>query len=308
MIVSSTHTQADAGSRETLLPTSSRRGSLIVVGTGIKSVSHLTTETRVAIESAERLFYLVADPVTIHWLRRQNPTAESLFRFYARGKDRLQTYLQMVEHVVSAVRSGQNVCVAFYGHPGVFSFPPHEAIRRVRAEGHLAKMLPGISSEDCLLADFGLDPGTFGCQSFEASDFLINHRVYDDTSLLILWQIGVIGVSSLPTRACSRRGLRALVAALRNKYQGSHEVLIYEAPVHLVVKPKVIRCALTDLASSNVTPISTLCIPPNSPRPSDEVLYDYLFRVRKPKPQKVRARVPARGAHESVSRGSSAQL
>ena len=163
-----------------------------------------------AVESASKLFYLVADPVTAHWL----------------------TYLQMVEHIMRAVRSGKDVCVAFYGHPGVFSFPPHQALRIAKAEGYMAKMLPGISSEDCLMADLGLDPSTSGCQSFEGSDFLINHRRYDDTSLLVLWQIGEIGQSALPMRNCDRRPLRVLTSRLEERYSASHKVKIYEAAIH----------------------------------------------------------------------------
>jgi len=31
-------------------------------------------------------------------------------------------------------------------------------------------MLPGISAEDCLVADLGIDPASSGCQSYEAND------------------------------------------------------------------------------------------------------------------------------------------
>ena len=54
----------------------------------------------------------------------------------------------------------------------VFVQPSHESIAIARLEGFSARMLPGISAEDCLFADIGLDPGKDGCQSFEATDFL----------------------------------------------------------------------------------------------------------------------------------------
>jgi precorrin-6B methylase 1 len=254
-----------------------KKGALTIVGTGIKAVSHLTVEARLAVQSAEKLFYLVADPVTAHWLEKQNPSAESLFRFYGRRKDRTTTYLQMVRHVLRVVRRGRSVCVAFYGHPGVFAFPPHEAARRAKAEGYRVRMLPGISAEDCLIADVGLDPGRTGCQSFEASDFLINHRRFDDTSLLILWQIGVIGERALPSDNCNREALRVLVDRLCESYAPSHRVIVYESAVHLAARSKVLRIPLSDLPNSPVTAISTLCIPPNAPRPSDEALYRRLF-------------------------------
>jgi len=41
-------------------------------------------------------------------------------------------------------------------------------------------MLPGISAEDCLFADIGVDPGIYGCQSFEATDLFVNESLIPD--------------------------------------------------------------------------------------------------------------------------------
>src|SRR5437660_3789209 len=119
-----------------------RSGSLTVVGSGIKFVLQTTEEARRAIEGAQKVFYLFADPVPAEWIRELNPTAEELDGFYAPGKLRSETYEEMVEAILSAVREGLEVCAVFYGHPGVFGFPPHEAIRRARSEGFPAQMLP----------------------------------------------------------------------------------------------------------------------------------------------------------------------
>jgi precorrin-2 methylase len=63
---------------------------------------------------------------------------------------------------MTAVREGLNVCAAFYGHPGVFVYASHQSIRLARAEGFEAQMLPGISAEDCVFADLGIDPENMG--------------------------------------------------------------------------------------------------------------------------------------------------
>ena len=60
----------------------------------------------------------------------------------------------------------------FYGHPGIFAWSPHKVIKVARAEGYQAHMEPGISAEDCLYADLGIDPGRCGCQHYEASQLL----------------------------------------------------------------------------------------------------------------------------------------
>jgi precorrin-3B methylase len=253
------------------------KGLLTLVGTGIKAVSHMTVEARLAIENADKVHYLVADAVTAHWLKGHNKTAESLSRFYIKRRSRMVTYGQMVDHIMRSVILGKEVCVAFYGHPGVFSFPAHEALRRATAAGYRAQMLPGISAENCLIADLGHDPGSSGCQSFEASDFLVNRRQYDDTSLLILWQIGLIGESAMPTKDCNRHGLRILMDRLCGHYSPSHKVTIYEAPTHMLSHAKIVTCQLKELCKAPVTAISTLCVPPNPSRPPDEGLYRRLF-------------------------------
>ena len=67
---------------------------------------------------------------------------------------------------------------------------------QARAEGFNARMLPGISAEDCLFANLGADPGTHGCQSFEATSFLLRKPKFDTLTHLILWQIlfGIQGI------------------------------------------------------------------------------------------------------------------
>ena len=146
-----------------------------------------------AIEQAEKVLYLVTDPVTEIWIKQLNPTAESLSSSYEDNKPRIDAYVAMIERVLGFVRDGLDVCAIFYGHPGVFVYPSHEAVRLARTEGYSASMFPGISAEDCLFADLGIDPARSGCQSFEATDFLVHRRKFDSTSSLILWQIGVVG-------------------------------------------------------------------------------------------------------------------
>src|SRR5207249_5467785 len=132
--------------------------------------------------------------------------------------------------MLAPVSTGAYVCAAFYGHPGVFVNPGHDAVRRARREGFRARMLPGISTEDCLFADLGLDPADSGCQSFEATDFLAYRRRFDPTSSLILWQVGVLGEPSLPTHVGGRpERIRRLTAVLLRHYGERHPAVVYQA-------------------------------------------------------------------------------
>jgi len=215
------------------------------------------------MEQADKLLFLVADPATNYWIKKLNPTAESLETFYQEGKNRLLTYNEMIERILSCVREGGNVCVAFYGHPGVFVYPAHEVIKRARLEGFTAKMLPGISAEDCLFADIGIDPGTYGCQSFEATDFLVHNRRFDPHVSLILWQIAVIGEIEYRTdQLYSKSGLQVLVEVLEEQYGLDHEVIVYEASQYPVCEPVIERVTLAKLPDAHISGISTLYVPP----------------------------------------------
>jgi len=238
--------------------------SLVVVGVGIRTPGHVTEEAKQAIERAAKVLFLVADPVAEEWIRRTNPEAETLVDCYRPGESRSVAYAEMVDRILSSLRAGKAVCAVFYGHPGVFVQPSHEAVRAARKEGFPATMLPGISAEDCLFADLGIDPAESGCQSFEATDFLASERGFDPHSVLILWQVGVIGVSQFDPNGSAKGdiGVDQLVERLVPIYGSGHEVILYEASPYLVAPPMIRRQSLEQLRSVPVPPIATLFVPP----------------------------------------------
>lgn len=247
----------------------STRGSLAVVGTGIMLGAHITAEAEAYIRQAELVLYIVTDEAAAFWLRSLNPRARSLASHYADGKRCLDTYGEMTAAILDAVRGGQRVCAVFYGHPGVFVLPAHAAIQQARAEGYPAVMCPGISAEDCLFADLGVDPGRTGCQSFEATDFLIRRRRFDPCTGLVLWQVGLVGELYKRPRYEVRRGLRVLVETLAETYPLRHTVVIYEAARDASRRPAISRLPLEELPAAAVQPIATLYVPPLETAPVD---------------------------------------
>jgi hypothetical protein len=240
-----------------------RRGSLVVIGTGIRTVGHMTVESLAWISVADAVVYLVADPVGEAVIRELNPKgAMSLRGYYGEGMPRTHSYEAMVEHIMGCVREGKRTVAAFYGHPGVFAFPSHESVRRARREGYLAYMLPGISAEDCLFADLGVDPAVNGCQSFEATDFLLHDRTVDTSSQLILWQVGVVGDWTYRGNGYDLKAFPMLVARLQAFYGHWHEVTLYEAAVLPTLPPTITRIALGYLTSEYVNAGTTMYVPP----------------------------------------------
>ena len=256
-----------------------RRGTLVVVGTGLKAARHLTPEARDEISEADRVFYLVSDPLSERWIKTLRPTATSLASCYVLGRSRLAAYRRMVDRILPPVRSGLRVCAAFYGHPGVSVFPSHEAIRQARAEGFSARMLPGISTEDCLFSDLGLDPARSGCQSYEATDFLVYQRRFDPSSALVLWQAGVVWQLDYGPRP-ARSGLRVLARRLAHVYGEKHEVVLYEASLLPVVPSTVRSTTIEELPTAGITGGMTLFVPPRPRSPNARGLRSLGLRRR----------------------------
>ncbi|UQA92037.1 SAM-dependent methyltransferase [Streptomyces halobius] len=255
----------------------SSRAELIVVGTGYRAIGDLTLEAKASIVQADTVLCLVGDPMVTGYLARLNPSVRTLDGFYAKGKRRQESYEEMVREILAEVRRDRLVCCALYGHPGVFAYPGHEAVRRTRLEGIPARMLAGSSAEDWLFADLGLDPATSGCQSFEASDFLLRRRIFDPTSLLVLWQVGVIGMTDRDLDFDARDGAALLAERLVAAYGGDHEVTVYEASPYPVTPPRISPVPLAKLADTQLTAISTLVVPPLPARPFDR---EVLARMR----------------------------
>ena len=238
------------------------RGDLTVVGTGIRIGLQLTPESKAAIDAADELLYLNAEPFADAWLATLHPRARSLSALYRVGAERDAVYEEIVEAVLEPVRAGRTVAAAFYGHPGVFVRPSHEAVRRARAEGHDARMLPAVSAEDCLFADLGVDPALGGCASYDASGFLAHTRPIDTSAALVLWQVAAIGESRAVAEGDHGRNLPVLADRLLEHYPPDHPVVLYEATPFPVGESLVERLTLTELATAAPTPQATLYVPP----------------------------------------------
>ena len=235
---------------------------LTVVGTGIRIGLQLTPEARDALDAADDVVYLNAEPFADRWLASLWPSARNLSGHYRVGEERSEVYEAIVEAILEPVRAGRKVCAAFYGHPGVFVRPSHEAVRRARAEGHVAHMLPAISAEDCLFADLGVDPALGGCASYDASGFLSRPRPVDTAAALVLWQVAAVGETRAVAEGEHGRNLPLLVERLLEHYPADHEVVLYEATPFPVGASQVERLSLSALATAAPTPQATLYVPP----------------------------------------------
>lgn len=251
-----------------------KQGSLVNVGLGMTLGSHITPLSRTYIEQADVVFVSASNRLIEQWVESMNPHVISLQSFYAEGKSRRDTYREMTEAILDEVRAGKKVCGAFYGHPGVFALPPHVTIRRAREEGYRAHMEPGVSAEDCLYADLGIDPGRSGCAHFEASQFMFNHRPFDASAYLILWQVGVAGDKSLQVFESTVAQKQLLVDLLLETYPADHPVTLYECAVLPIEETRADTVDLADLAGQPMTMKTTLVIPPCQNKQRNQVMIE----------------------------------
>lgn len=234
---------------------------LSVVGTGIRPGGHLTTETRHLLARADRVLAVV-DGLTLEYLNRINPATESLQDCYRQTSSREASYAEMVQRILAAVDQGGHVCAAFYGHPGVFVWPAHEVIRQAHAKGLAAKMYPGISAEDCLFADLGIDPAQCGCQSYEAMDFYLYPRRIEPTAALVLWQLAALGDVRRVGFQADPAWVSALAEVLMDSYPADHVATVYEAATFPLDEPRREPVALAHLDKVQFSQVSTLYVPP----------------------------------------------
>lgn len=239
-------------------------GRLYVVGTGIGLAGQLTIEARNVVRHADQAFALMAEPFSLEVLRELNSRLTSLSDCYGDGRSRDQSYAVMVDRILEPLEYAQTVAAVFYGHPGVFVWPSHEAIRRARAAGHQATMLPGISAEDCLIADLGLDPGVSGLQTYEACDFLVYPRRFDTRVPLVLWQLAALGEANRNRFNADPVWLDALARLLMQDYPAEHGVTVYEGASFPLHEPRIEHLPLSRLSSVMITQASTLYVPPMS--------------------------------------------
>jgi precorrin-6B methylase 1 len=238
------------------------KGSLSCVGIGMTLGAHITPIAREHISTSDVCFVAVSDALVEIWVSEMHSDVRSLQIYYAENKSRKQTYREMIDAVLTEVKAGKKVCGVFYGHPGVFAYVPHQMIKLALDLGHKAIMEPGISAEDCLIADLAIDPGKYGCQQYEASQFMFYKRIIDPSAYLILWQIGVAGDLNYGVQVTGRQYRKLLLSLLYEYYQENHQVILYEAATSPLKKIRAERIFLSQLVNVELKDYTTLVIPP----------------------------------------------
>ena len=104
-----------------------------------------------------------------------------------------------------------------------------------------------------------------GCTTYEASDFVLNHRMLDPSAALVLWQIGKVGVYTASDEHSSPAALEAVTEKLASAYPRAHPVVLYQASTRPRTRPSVTRLYLGELPTAATTGGHTLYVGPAEP-------------------------------------------
>ena len=231
---------------------------LIVVGTGIKSISHLTEETKKVIQNADKVLYLVNEDNMKQWIQRETKQSESLEPIYFSNDQRIGAYQALTNHIIEEYKKVSVLCVIFYGHPTVFADSALNAVRQIKKDGGEAIILPAVSAHDCLFSDLEIDPGSQGCFLIEATELVLFDRQIDIYSHLILWQAANFG----RTDDQLSDKLTILNQYLCNFYPEQHLLCLYEAASLPTMAPRIEWVPLSELYKSTLNRTTTVYIPP----------------------------------------------
>jgi uncharacterized protein YabN with tetrapyrrole methylase and pyrophosphatase domain len=227
---------------------------LIVVGSGIKTLSHLSEETKVVIQDVDKVLYLVTEPLLKKWIEDKAKDASSLEPYYYSTTKRVDAYARLTQKIIDTYHKDQTVCVVFYGHPTIFASAALSAVKTIRAEGGEAIILPAISALDCLFSDLAINPGEKGYYSVDATDLLVYDKKIDPYSHLIIWQAASLGCPGFGVTT----KIKLLIDYLLTFYPPTHEVIIYEGSQYPRYKPRILRIAIEDLVIGMLTKKTTL--------------------------------------------------
>ena len=137
---------------------------------------------------------------------------------------------------------------------------------------------PGISAEDCVVSDLGIDPCKTGCLALEATQFMFYSHTLNPHCLVLLWQVAMAGDHTLnfDTSGDNPQGLALLTERLLQYYSPDHEIILYEASTMVMLPPRIERLPLSQLPRSKPTLTTTLVIPSIGLPPFDQQMLDKL--------------------------------
>lgn len=233
---------------------------VVITGTGIKTLSHLTRESEEAIKQAQIVLHLVNEPLLESWITQNAKKSYSLEPEYFSDLNRIKAYKNIKNKILELIEAHHDICIAIYGHPLLLSDAINEVILILKDSDVELHILPSISSFDCLLSDLKINTQG-GCYSIEASELIFLDKFIDKSSHLILWQIGMIGVDGV-AEPKTKSNIGKLQEKLLQFYPKQKTMYLYEASIYPHFNPEIIETTIDELHTKSLSGLTTGYIPP----------------------------------------------
>ena len=235
--------------------------TLIIAGTGIQSISHLTEEVKLAIKECELTLFLINEPLLKDFISNNARHSFDLESIYFKYEKRIDAYSAIATHIVNTLDNNKKVCALSYGHPFFCASPFLQAAKKASSQGYNVLGLPGISSLACLFSDLMLDPVSNGLQVYEATQLLKLKPNINALANLVLLQVGFINLEN-HTHTSQTNEIDLLYSYLLNFYPEEHLIYLYKASLYPGSKPEINTIRLSELSAQQPTSLSSIYIPP----------------------------------------------
>lgn len=231
------------------------KADIYLLGSGIKSIYHITLETRLILSSCKELYYYHDLPSLEEYFRSIHPEPVNLLeRFYIDGMDRGEIYSSTVAFVIERAMANPGIAFITHGHPLVGSTISQLLIEAAGKNGLNLEILSAVSCFDSIVTDLRIDPIQNGLMIIEASDLLGHSEPMNPHIDCILMQIADIGspVASRKKEHGADR-LSELKAYLLRYYPSDHQVSIIESSVEVGFPGEIRTVALRKLDGISFT-------------------------------------------------------
>lgn len=248
----SDHAHTSAGRPASRVKKTMSGYDIYIVGLGILSSLQVTRETEQTLRLCKTVFFLHPEAKWVQkYLESLCPNVVDLDSCYTEDVLRGEAYKKMVETVFNAAREDAPVALALYGHPMVFVSPSKTILRDAPDAGFKAKMLPAVSSLDCMFVDLEVDPSE-GLMMYECNEMLLYRRSLQPDLHCIIWQPGSVESEVFTKRINRPERFLRLKEYLLQFYPGDHVVTIITCSLNPIVESKVTKVPLGELETKNI--------------------------------------------------------
>lgn len=235
---------------------------VIIAGTGIKGVMHMTLETKEMLKSCDKIYVLHYDSQIVNYFRNYDATIVDASLYYEEGKKRSNVYKDLA---IDILNDSQKSRVGFvvHGHP-LFIVSTSEFLLEMAPKYDVkVEVLPSISSLDSLMVDIGEDFG-FALQSYEVNYMLKMNPYLNNHIPLFIFQVAVLGSFDV-NKEYTPSNFKVLTDYLLQYYPPEHKIQFILSTRNALFESDLVELSIDELNTATIDFLEarpTLYVPP----------------------------------------------